>query len=306
MELFDRLLSPKTTSAGACIKALQQRGMTLEQIAAALPPDEQGRPVSRVTLSKVLHGNYSGAQLVERLRGLVEGKPSPAPRPRQPKQPTSIRATPRPGQTRNRQQKNSPRSPIPDATPASRYIPPDTQAPADVGKAAYGAGRPARWTPDTAGHIIKEPPLASPSSPSSLSSALPPSSVPTTPTAGQILASHPSPTSPRRRLREAYTELRQLGYTDAQAQAELARERDTAKRQTEAVVADVVMATLARRYEQEARRRLAMAGCYREDQVRPAALQFAGRAMHQKQPARLPDEWVQATRLQIAVPSQRR
>jgi DNA-binding TFAR19-related protein (PDSD5 family) len=115
--------------------------------------------------------------------------------------------------------------------------------------------------------------------------------------------------SPGRQLRVVYNRLRSMGYSDVQAHAELAHQREAQAeerhQQVEAIAADVMLATLARRYEPEARRRLSQAGAYREDQVKPAALQLARWALHQRQPARLPDEWVQAARPQIAVPARR-
>jgi hypothetical protein len=76
------MFSIKKANANSLIGHLRKRGMTLEQIAAALAPDHQGRPVSRVTLSKILSGDRSGVQLVDRLCVLVDGEPL---RPERPK-----------------------------------------------------------------------------------------------------------------------------------------------------------------------------------------------------------------------------
>jgi len=65
----------KNSNARGLIGQLRKRGMTLEQIANALAPDHQARPVSRVTLSKILSGDRSGIQLVDRLCALLDGEP---------------------------------------------------------------------------------------------------------------------------------------------------------------------------------------------------------------------------------------
>ena len=90
--------------------------------------------------------------------------------------------------------------------------------------------------------------------------------------------------SGRREQRKTYTHLRDLGYSDAEAQALLTPQRETQRQRRKVETQEQQIAALVPRFTGPARAYLSRGGCYREDAVPQVARAMAERSLLLEQP----------------------